>query len=817
VLDSTIFPQAEEVSGETREVEQNVTFLDLNEGETSGIEAPTTVLTEAVMTGDFSLQDFMSRPIKIRDVTWPSGGNLIDGFNPWELFFTNKRVINRINNYKLMQADLHVKVVLNGTPFHYGGAMLNYLPLFENDGFSEISSSADSYRTLSSQRPMIYLNPTTSQGGEIVCPFFFYKNAMDITKSDYSKMGFMILESFTGLKHASDAPENIDIQVFAWATNVRLGVPTHKNASDIVPQADEYTSGSGPISKPASIVANIAARLSKAPWIGPYARATEIGASAVAAIASVFGYSRPVLLDSSQYRPITKGSIAVCNMPDDTAKLTVDAKQELTIDSRTVGLQGGDELDIHYIASRPAYLTQFNWPTTLGEENLLWNCVVTPLMIRDNPNSSISLAPIAVASLPFKKWRGSIKFHFKVVASAFHRGRVSVTYDPTSTRPFNNSLGEYNTAQTMVVDLAETTEFDFVAGWGQSTSYRDVGDPTNSEDNLFDTTPLFYDSSIDDYGNGTISVRVATRLVSPDSTINNDATILCWVSAGDDFELAMPTGEAVNRLRASDPTNPLRSTDIAPHSEEIAGATTSLVDATNHVHFGECIRSFRQLLKRYNRSETVYSTGNTTAPVNYRLQRSAMPFFPGYYDPESSNLLRDIAGTTNQYAFSNLTLLRYLSSAYVGWRGATRVLVDTKGMDCCSTMTSTFVSRYSNCQPENAIVPIANAGQRVAYYDDGTAMEGAVIMDPGVNPLISFEVPYYSEYRFTLARQSPGFGASGPFNTPCWKIFFTGKQGPVEETTRTMPIFYAAGEDFTLFHYIGPPPFWIEGIPPTPV
>jgi hypothetical protein len=809
---------AEEVSGEIVDVEQNVTFHDLNQGESAGIEAPTTVLTEAPMTTDMSLQDFMSRPIKIRDITWPSGGGLIDAFNPWELYFGNKRVINRINNFKLMQADLHVKVLLNGTPFHFGGAMMNYLPLFENDDYSNVSGPGDSYRTLSTQRPMVFLNPTTSQGGEITCPFFFYKNAMDIVKEDWKKMGIIVMESFTDLKHASDAPNNIDLQVFAWATNVRLSVPTHANSSALVPQSDEYTTGSGPISKPASIVANVMARFTKAPWIGPYARATEIGASAVAAIASVFGYSRPALLDSSVYRPITKGSIAVTNMPDDVAKLSVDCKQELTIDSRTVGLSGGDELDIHYIASRPAYLTQFVWSPVQAEESLLWNCVVTPLMQRDNSNGSISMTPMAFASLPFKKWRGSIKFHFKILASAFHRGRVCVTYDPESTRPYDTTLGEYNTAQSIVVDMAETTEFDFVAGWGQATTYRDIGDPGNLEDDLFSITPLFYNSSIDGYGNGTVSVRVATKLVTPDSTIDNNVTVLCWVSAGDDFELAMPNGENVNRLRASDPTNPLRAFDLVPHSiEETAAATTSLVDATNHVHFGECIRSFRQLLKRYSRSETIEIQVDDPPGSNklFRFQRSAMPLFPGYYTPNSSDLLVPVAGSTNEYVYGNLTLLRYLASAYVGWRGATRVVLDAHGLGCCKSMSSGFVTRYSNCTPTNETTTPNNPRDYVTFYDDGTGMEGAAIMDPTVNGVFSFEVPYYSEYRFTLARQPPGLNASGPFNTPCWKYLVDADRSS-QHRQRRIPIFYAAGEDFTLFHYLGPPPMWIEGIPPVP-
>lgn len=801
---------------ETVENVETVVFRDLDPGERTGIEAPTTVLTEAPMTGDMSLENFMSRPIKIRDVTWPAAGGLYDAFNPWELFFTNKRVINRIANFKLMQCDLHVKLLINGTPFHFGGAMMNYLPLPNNDNYSNISDPADSYRTLSTQRPMIFINPTTSSGGEMTCPFFFYKNAMDITRQDWTKMGICTLESFTPLKHANDADGNVDIQVFAWATNVRLAVPTHVDPTSIVPQADEYTTGSGPISKPAGIIANIAARLTKAPWIGPYARATEIGATSVAAIASVFGYSRPVLLDSSVYRPISKGSMAVTNMPDDTAKLTVDCKQELTIDSRTVGLSGGDELDIHYIASRPSYYCQFQWQRTASEEALLWNSIVNPMLYRDNADNSQCHTAMSFATLPFKKWRGSIRFHFKVLASAFHRGRIVVTYDPTRTRPFDNSLGEYNTAHNMIVDLAETTEFDYVVGWGQATTYRDTGDITNVEDDLFSTTPLFYDSSIDNYGNGTVSVRVANKLVTPDSTINSDVTILCWVSAGDDFELAMPTGENVNRLRASDDAKPLASEDIEPQAEETAMATTSLVDATNHVHFGEVVRSFRQLLKRYTRHETYTSLFNDTAQFRKRFQRPALPFYPGFYSPNASNVLRNV-GATNEYAYGNTPLITYITSAYIGWRGSVRVLIDTQAVNCCKTTVSPFVTRYTNCQPSNFSNSAgsnlnADYQRDVVFYDDLTGMEGGAILSPDVNPLLSFEVPYYSEYRFSLARQAPGFSENGPFNTPCYKVSFN--TSSVSNEAFTMPIFYAAGEDFTPFFYIGPPPFWTEGIPP---
>jgi hypothetical protein len=365
----------------------------------------------------------------------------------------------------------------------------------------------------------------------------------------------------------------------------------------------------------------------------------------------------------------------------------------------------------------------------------------------------------------------------------------------------------------MIVDLAETTEFDYVVGWGQTTTYRDLGDVTNLEDDWQSTDPLFYDSTVDKFGNGTVSVRVTNKLVAPNNTVNNDIVVLVWVSAGDDLEFAMPTGEKVNRMRISNAASPARSTDlVVPQAEEVAAQQTSLVDATNHVHFGESIRSFRQMLKRYTRHET-FGMPIATTRNDIRVQRSVFPYFPGFYTAASSNILKPATG--GPYAYGHTTLLTYISSAFVGWRGAVRVLVDANSLACCKSVTSLFATRYSGCQPTSTIiVSTGDKDDQVKFYDDGTGLEGGMIMSPQVNPTLSFEVPYYSEYRFSLSRQAPGFDTNGPFNVPCWKILATTEAA---EASGLLPIgiFYAAGEDFTPFFYIGPPPLYYEAIPPT--
>jgi hypothetical protein len=111
---------------------------------------------------DDSLQNFFSRPIKTQSYSWGTGTNLFEKFNPWQDYFENSRVINRISNYHLLRCKLHVKFVINGNGFHYGRAICSYTPLANADDFSKDRAFFQSDVVAASQRPHIYLDPTNS-------------------------------------------------------------------------------------------------------------------------------------------------------------------------------------------------------------------------------------------------------------------------------------------------------------------------------------------------------------------------------------------------------------------------------------------------------------------------------------------------------------------------------------------------------------------------------------------------------------------------------------------------------------------------------
>lgn len=533
--------------------EQNVSFNDQNPAFSYSVDSqPDSSFGQADLM-DAQLGDFFCRPIKIADYEWGVNQGIFQDFNPWTLYFGNTRIVNRIANFSLLRAKLHLKVLINGNGFHYGRAILSYLPLHKRDDFTRDREFFREDIVQASQRPHIYLDPTTSQGGDMCLPFFWYKNALSIPEAEWDDMGKCTLAAINNLKHANGADDRVTISVFAWAEDVVLSMPTATNPDTLSPQceeveldvqADEY--GEGIISKPASLVSRWAGRLTSIPTIGPYARATEIAAGATAQIAKMFGFSRPaVLQDIVPYKPTLVGNLANVNVPDSVQRLTLDAKQEITIDPRTTGLGSTDEMAIVPLAMRESYVTTFSWPVDGARsqaEDLLWNSEVTPMMYAENDTPAldeIHMTPSCWVTMPFRMWRGSMEFRFQIVASQYHKGRIKIVWDP-----YYPETNEYVTNYTWILDLAEEKDCTVKVGWGNKLAYCTTREPGLGQPPYRESKLVSIPGSA---ANGILSVYVVNRLTVPNSVVNNDISINVFTKMCDDFEVGNPFS---NRLES---------------------------------------------------------------------------------------------------------------------------------------------------------------------------------------------------------------------------------------------------------------------------
>lgn len=405
----------EEPSGQTYSLAstsktQTMTFSDQNEAMSVVIDSTIDETRKLRDTDDTDLDKFFSRPIKILDISWDVGTDLNQDLNPWADFFANPRVANRCNNYMLGRATLHVKVLVNGNGFYFGRAGCFYHPAADYDQLSHLQSYTPEQLVQYSQMPKVFIDPTLSTGGELTLPFFWQYDYVNVATGGFDVLGQLYFRSFNPLKHANGGTDPVNISVFVWATDVALAAPTTDNTGGLLPQSGEeidIANSQGVVSGPATAVARFASLATSAPIIGPYAKATADVASSVAGAAKLFGYSRPPVTKCRDgVRQVTVGSMALTTVPEAIEKLTVDDKQELSIDPRIASLGGEDPLSILSIAKRESYLTTFDWPVGQASETMLWNCKVTPILYNIDATARYFLPAMCVAATPFEFWTG---------------------------------------------------------------------------------------------------------------------------------------------------------------------------------------------------------------------------------------------------------------------------------------------------------------------------------------------------------------------------------------------------------------------------
>lgn len=359
---------------ETTVVEEstsNVAFEDTNVMDEIIYGAPTDPTFFSTDDDVSSIQHFLGRQVQIFTTTWSEGGFSLQTFDPWTLFLSDTRVRKKIDNFLYLNCKLRLEFRINCSPFLYGGLRVAYRPfLLTPDNI--LSNSTIGL----SQRPGFWIFPQDNATYKMDLPFFWHRDNVYLSSAaEIANLGLITLKEVSQLISANGAiSSGVTISVFAHAEDVHLSVPT---TSLSLQSKDEY--GNGPISAPATALAKAMGYFTRVPIIGPYAKATEIGANATSAIARIFGFTNtPVIEDVKPLKNMPFGHMCSAHGSEPATKLTLDPKAELTIDSRTVGLDGKDEMTIPSIVMRESYFTSFNWTTADATDTLKLNCAVTP-------------------------------------------------------------------------------------------------------------------------------------------------------------------------------------------------------------------------------------------------------------------------------------------------------------------------------------------------------------------------------------------------------------------------------------------------------
>lgn len=822
-MDAQSLPSTSEPAiAQTHEV---LTFQDSAASNIGSSVGPPAMMTLADKTQDHSLDDFFARPVRIADFTWLEADAMgtTRQFSPWHLYFTNPRVQYKLHNHGFIQCTLKLKILVNASPFYYGSMLAAYRPL---TSFTADTISVDPglrHFIPYSQRPSVWLAPQRNEGAEMSLPFLNPANWLDAgSASDMIDMGQLTFINYTDLQSANGATgTGVTISVYAWAENVHLSGPslslaTQGDVLDLCVQADEY--GRGPVSQVASAIGTTARSLERVPFIGRFATATRIGASAVSKIASMFGYTNvPVIEDTRPLRPEAFPKFSSSDIGFPVEKLTLDPKNELTLDNTVCGAGTDDELAISKLIQRESYLCATTWSTSQPSNTILFSSPVSPGDMYDLTVSAYPkyyFTPLAWVQALFQNWRGDMIFRFRIVASKYHKGRLRVSFDPAGQFAQNlvNTAASDNVVFTEIVDLDAEAEVEFRVPYQQALPFL-LGKRLNVTPGWDTTsTPLFNRNK--NLDNGTITLRVLTALTAPIAL--SSVQVQVFVRGAENLEFANPCS-----VRKGFSNWAVQSDTITTSSTPATLGKDSHVDDNQYlVNFGEKILSLRQVMRRMT------LVGVTTPPVTtgqdfYLVQKyfSRIPPYYGY-DPNGIHTAKGVVTPANTYKFNFtfMNTMNWVMPAFIGYRGSTNWSFNVDSSAPVSHVRSVRINQ--NAVPNTPLAIDAfvassttgTASQNTKFFynsvDSGGG--GSALTSQRTNAGLNVQCPMYSRFKFmsTSPTRSTDYNlADGNLDAFVTEVLLNNTAvGPKSGDTRIWS-YVGIGTDFNVLYFLNVPTY----------
>jgi len=822
LCDFCFYEAVELMDFEVQSDETTTHFVDSVVGEQVGLDVGYDGVSASDMTPSVDLQEFLKRPVRIRSFTWLEAdpvGTLVTA-NPWYLFFNDARIKYKLNNYSFISCKLKIKVMVNASPFYYGAMLMTYRPLTTFKSSTIIADAATRYFIPLSQRPHLWILPQEESCDEMVLPYLNHKNWLDAQSStDLLAFGELEFRNFTALQSANGAVgTGVSVQVYAWAEDVKLSGPT----VGLAVQSDEY--GNGVVSAPASAISNGAAWFENIPVIGRFATATRIGASAVSKIATLFGFTNvPDVSDCTSVRPSAFPRLATTQVSYPYEKLTLDEKNELTIDPSVLGMEPKDELAIGNLVTRESYLTTFTWDSTNITDDTLFAAAVSPNMYDTDgaAQAKLFMTPMHWAGMPFDSWRGDIIFRFHFVASKYHKGRMRFTFDPTGTAAQNiiSDAVSQTVCFTQIIDLGAENDVEIRVPYQQATAWLQNLSGYLSAGKQWQTSGFSYLHTIG-VTNGTITARVATILTGPTATAN--VPVMVFVRGAENLEFASPANIGLSTF-----------SQFAVQADEVYGTPSKVVAGCNSnalpdrylLNFGESVKSIRQIMRRSALSYVSKVVGdNVSQMLLYRENFSRFPLQPGF-DPagiHTATKLVGVGNTTYNYTFH--TPQTWFAPAFLCQKGSVQWVFNTSSKTPYQSVrvlrNPVLASNASNAKTTGVALGVSGVSKYFQTYSN-SGLGGQALINQITNAGISVQLPNYTIYRF---QSTDATKASAPTSIDggsreMYQLELYSDPALNADQAASMSIFHytSVGTDYNLYYFLNTPTITVYSAVPVAV
>lgn len=723
---------------------------------------------------------------------------------PVDLFFQLKSVMQRIKFVALLSGIMEVEVRITSGVYATGiaKAAIDYRkrPLSSTQAAHQVCSMDGVVINISTKNPVKLRFPVST--------LYPYLNISTTPALDRQRLlPRMHIKSLTTFDDSSTGTTpTVEYQVFACIKGVNLNTPTAYGNADVyvatsAPNPNVGAEATGIFSYPASIVEMASKTLSDLPIIGKYMYATSLAASAIKNIAVLFGFSRPPTIETSNYANNLSTSVG----PLDVANYTLDPLAEVPLVYDGVGCNECSLTFKETVGRYGMYLVR-GWLSSYGDDQIIATIDVNPTAVH-NTNIPFIPTPLAYFSSMYRLWRGSIKYRFTIAANSFVRGKLRLIWCPDAN--FNQTYYTANKSDVLahsynvLIDLSQATEVEFIIPHGHKQPYLPILDYANDA------------GAPHQHINGCICVLVEEPLKAPVSTFI--AHIMVENAAGEDFELAIPSNDIIQRyspytndadVTVNDPyadpaatvyslanlparqlnettmvMTPCGNFDTYVASSKDFNNSTSTTVSNQSIHYnnlsapyfiGEKYLSHRPLLKRFFINSAWRGHG-----ISYRYQ--LQPAFP-----IDKKVLTD--GALKKPTGFRPTPLTWCSHAFGGYRGSTRVAL-TDNNKAPLTLTTNRVNTFRTYGDLYSILETINQDTTLITEND---MTGFSRHYHSLGDDIIVNYPYQFPFNYIPFQELQTFGP----NTQVSGIMIN--DGSYE-------LRHAIGEDFNFVHWSGMP------------
>jgi hypothetical protein len=321
---------------------------------------------------------------------------------------------------------------------------------------------------------------------------------------------------------------------------------------------------------------------------------------------------------------------------------------------------------------------------------------------------------------------------------------------------------------------------------------------------------------------------VVNDLTVPNSTANNDIEVNVFVSMCDDFEVydpnpsdiqdltwfktPAPPGRSLLRSQAGEENHPdadLTKSEDEPmklESSQVMAPTLSYSDCTDCVYYADPVTSFRQALKRYNYHSAITTT--TLSVHMLQVHNSDFPYYRGYA-PGAVHLTSSPSADT-PYNFCKMTLLNYLTPAFVTRRGGIRWKYARTGGNTIETSIMMITRDAKPTDGYGQVQTIMKTQGGISLHErvrQAAALmphtwSGSTATCTRQNPVVEAEIPFYTNIRFVPAKYANITGSLANFKLYHWYTTILAVDTSDSALTHC---FVSVGEDFTLGFFTGAP------------